>query len=55
MNVPSNAPPGGHYGAVIFNNPDVDLTTGSAVRMNRRINVLYLATVPGNIVVDTTI
>jgi hypothetical protein len=52
VNVPSNAPPGGHYGALFFNNPDMTVS-GNAVKMNRRIGMLYLMTVPGDIVVDT--
>jgi hypothetical protein len=52
VNVPPNAVPGGHYGAIFFNNPDMAVS-GNAVKMNRRIGMLYLMTVPGNIVVDT--
>jgi hypothetical protein len=54
MTVPANATPGGHYGAVFFNNPDGAIG-GNAVQMNRRIGMLYLATVPGDIVINTNI
>lgn len=47
---PANAIPGGHYGAVFFNDPG---TSGTAsISMNRRIGSLILVTVPGDIIVD---
>jgi hypothetical protein len=52
VNVPSNATPGWHYGAVFFNNP-WQWSTGNSVDMVRRIGMLYLLNVPGNIIVDT--
>lgn len=54
VNVPINASPGGHYGAIFFNNPD-GAVTGNTVQMNRRIGMLYLLTVPGDIVIDTNL
>ncbi len=52
VTVPTDAPPWGHYGAIFFNNPDMAVS-GNAVRMNRRIGMLYLMTVPWQIVVET--
>lgn len=52
VTVPPNATPGGHYGAIFFNNPGQG-SNGNAVNMVRRIGMLYLIKVPGDIVVKT--
>jgi hypothetical protein len=52
VNVPQGATPGGHYGAVFFNNQDI-AKGWSSIAMNRRIGMLYLMNVAGDIVVDT--
>ena len=49
IHTPVNAIPGGHYGAVFFNNPDS--SSSASISMNRRIGSLLLVTVPGDIVV----
>lgn len=49
---PKWATPGGHYGAIFFNNPGQS-SAGNSVDMVRRIGMLYLINVPWNIIVDT--
>lgn len=52
---PTNAAPGGHYGAVFFNNPDTPLFGSNTVGMIRRIGMLYMMKMPGDIIVDPSI
>lgn len=52
IQAPTNAVPGGHYGAIFFNNPTVNPTDNS-VTMLKRIGTLLLLTVPGDIVYNT--
>ena len=53
VTAPSGAVPGGHYGAIFFNNPDQSGANGNSVSMVRRIGMLFMITISGNIVVDT--
>ncbi|MBX9809764.1 hypothetical protein K2X92_05230 [Candidatus Gracilibacteria bacterium] len=46
---PINAIPGGHYGAIFFNNQTTN--TNTSISMNRRIGSLLLVTIPGDIIV----
>jgi hypothetical protein len=50
---PTNAIPGGHYGAIFFNNPTGG-AGGNTVTMLKRIGTLLLITVPGEITYNTT-
>ena len=50
--VPPNAIPGGHYGAIFFNNPTGN-PSANTVTMLKRIGTLLLITVPGTITYDT--
>lgn len=52
VTVPSGAAPGGHYGAIFFNNPDSGTGNLNSVGMIRRIGMLYLMNIPGNIIVN---
>lgn len=54
VTAPVGATPGGHYGAIFLNNPGQS-TSGNSVDMVRRIGMLYLIDVPGNIIVETTL
>lgn len=53
VNAPTNAAPGGHYGAIFFNNPDTLDPGANSVGMIRRIWTLYMMKIPGEIRVDT--
>jgi hypothetical protein len=55
VNAPTGAAPGGHYGAIFFNNPDTNAAAANTVGMIRRIGMLYMMQIPGNIVVDPNI
>jgi hypothetical protein len=46
VTAPANATPGGHYGAIFFNNPDSTSGTGNSVSMVRRIGMLFMMTIP---------
>ena len=52
INVPNNAPPWGHYGAVFFSTGKKQWQIISTVK---RIGVLILFTVPGDIVIDNNV
>jgi len=52
---PMNAAPGGHYGAIFFNNPESTTPNANTVWMIRRIGTLYMMQIPGEIVVDTSV
>jgi hypothetical protein len=52
INTPSNAVPGGRYGAVFFNRPTVS-ADNNTVKMVQRIGTLFLVTVPGTISYNT--
>lgn len=45
IHTPANAIPGGHYGAIFFNNPE-NTSNSTSISMNRRIGSLLLVTVP---------
>lgn len=53
VSAPSDALPGGHYGAVFFNNPGTDATSWNTVKMVKRTGILFLVNVPWKIVYDT--
>ncbi len=53
--VPPSAVPGGHYGAIFFNNPDTLDPGANAVGMIRRIGMLYMMKVPWHITMDTSL
>jgi hypothetical protein len=53
ITAPSDAIPGGHYGAIFFNNPDTGEVDGNTVKMVKRTGILLLATVPGQIIYNT--
>ena len=55
MNPPADALPGGHYGAIFFNNPESASTDANSVKMVRRAGVLLLVNVPGKLIYDTEI
>jgi hypothetical protein len=55
VNPPASAAPGGHYGAIFFNNPDAPVLESNSVGMIRRIGMLYLLQIPGNIIVDPSL
>lgn len=55
VNAPANATPGGHYGAIFFNNPDTPVYWANTVCMIRRIGMLYMLRIPGTIIVDPSI
>lgn len=55
VTAPSGAAPGGHYGAIFFNNPDTGVAAANTVGMVRRIGMLYMIQIPGNIIVDPDI
>jgi len=52
---PPWAAPGGYYGAVFFNNPDTPVFGSNTVGMIRRIGMLYMMQIPGNIIVNPDI
>jgi hypothetical protein len=53
ITAPADAIPGGHYGAIFFNNPDTGTIEGNTVKMVKRTGILLLANVPGQIVYNT--
>ncbi|GAB0174775.1 MAG: hypothetical protein HHAS10_06540 [Candidatus Altimarinota bacterium] len=53
VKAPNDALPGGHYGAIFFNNPEGSDTSGNTVKMVKRTGILLLVNVPGKIVYDT--
>ncbi len=55
VTAPTGAAPGGHYGAIFFNNPDANPSAANTVGMIRRIGMLYMIQIPGNIIVDPDI
>jgi len=59
ISAPTNASPGGHYGAVFFNSPAGDTsktsTDPATISMVRRIGMLFMINLSGKIVVDTNI
>ena len=55
VNPPSDALPGGHYGAIFLNNPESTSADANSVKMVRRAGVLLLVNVPGNLIYDTEI
>lgn len=56
ISAPINASPGWHYGAVFFNSPvQWAQASDAAISMVRRIGMLYLINISGEIVVDTNI
>ena len=52
INPPSNAIPGGHYGAIFFNRP-TGTADANTVKMIQRIGTLFLVTVPWTITYNT--
>ena len=52
ITAPPNAIPGGHYGAIFFNNPTGN-PNANTVTMLKRIGTLLLITVPGTITYNT--
>ncbi len=55
VTAPAGAAPGGHYGAIFFNNPDTNAAAANTVGMIRRIGMLYMMQIPGDIVVDPSL
>ena len=55
ISAPTNASPGGHYGAIFFNSPSGWWTDAATISMVRRIGMLFMINLSGKIVVDTTI
>lgn len=53
LRAPSDALPGGHYGAIFFNNPDGTDASWNTVKMVKRTGILFLVNVPGKIIYDT--
>lgn len=53
VKAPADALPGGHYGAIFFNNPESTDANGNTVKMVKRTGVLLLVNVPGKIIYDT--
>jgi hypothetical protein len=49
LNIPKNAEPGSHYGAVVFANNDSIPTTGSEARVIQEIGALVLIRIPGDL------
>lgn len=55
INPPKDATPGWHYGAIFFNNPNTPSPSSNSVGMIRRIGMLYMMNIPGNIVVNSEV
>ncbi|MDA9129343.1 DUF916 domain-containing protein [Candidatus Gracilibacteria bacterium] len=55
IDVPANATPGGHYGAVLFRNPGSETSTSGNIGINVDYGIIILVNVAGEIIVDVDI
>lgn len=55
ISAPTSATPGGHYGAVIFNNPGTEVSSGWNISINVDYGILILVNIAWDVIVDAEI